>query len=106
MTQTAVLIAELESAAATSSFDKRSVQLQRITDLFLSSAGRLTDQQIGLFDDVLMQLIKRVEIKALEELSLRLAPAPNAPIGVIKHLARHDDILGSGPVLGQSERLT
>jgi len=106
MTQTAVLIAELESAVAASPLDKRSIQLQRITDLFLSSASRLTDKQVGLFDDVLMQLIKRVEIKALEELSTRLAPAPNAPIGVIKHLARHDDILVAGPVLAQSERLT
>lgn len=106
MTQTTALIAELESAVSTSSLEKRSIQLQRITDLFLTSAGQLTDKQIGLFDDVLMQLIKRVEVKVLEELSTRLAPSPNAPIGVIKHLARHDDILVAGPVLTQSERLT
>ncbi len=106
MTYTTVLIAELESAVAASPPDKRSIQLQRITDLFLSSAPRLTDTQVGLFDDVLMQLIKRVEIKVLEELSTRLAPSPNAPLGVIKHLARHDDILVAGPVLAQSERLT
>jgi len=52
-----------------------------------------------------LQLIKRVETKALAELSTRLAPAPNAPVGVIRHLARHDDILVAGPVLSQSERL-
>lgn len=105
MTQSSALITELESAVHGSSLDKRSVTLQRIADLFLSNADRLNDKQVGLFDDVLMQLIKRVEIKALAELSTRLAPAPNAPIGVVKHLARHDDILVAGPVLSQSERL-
>lgn len=105
MTQTSALIAELESAVQSSPLDKRGLTLKRITDLFLSSADRLNEQQVGLFDDVLSQLIKRVEIKALAELSTRLAPAPNAPIGVIKHLARHDDILVAGPVLTQSERL-
>lgn len=106
MNQTSALIAELESAVQSSPLDQRGVTMRRITDLFLSNADRLSDKQVGLFDDVLGQLIKRVEIKALAELSTRLAPAPNAPIGVVKHLARHDDILVAGPVLSQSERLS
>jgi uncharacterized protein (DUF2336 family) len=55
---------------------------------------------------VLLRLIRHVELRALAQLSERLAPAPNAPIGVIRQLAYHDDILVAGPVLLQSERLS
>jgi uncharacterized protein (DUF2336 family) len=106
MTQTSTLIAELESAVQYSPIDKCATTLQRITDLFLNSSDRLSEKQVGLFDDVLLQLIKRVELKALAELSARLAPSPNAPIGVVRQLARHDDILVAGPVLSQSERIS
>ena len=106
MTLPSSLIAELEDAVQNSPLDKRVATLQRVTDLFLNNAEHFSDQQVGLFDDVLLHLIKRVETKALAELSARLAPAPNAPVGVVRNLARHDDILVAGPVLSQSERLT
>jgi uncharacterized protein (DUF2336 family) len=98
------LIAELELVQS-SPPEKRIATLQRVTDLFLSRAEQFNDRQVDLFENVLLQLVKRVETKALAELSTRLAPAPNAPVGVIRHLARHDDILVAGPVLSQSERL-
>jgi uncharacterized protein (DUF2336 family) len=106
MTLPSSLIAELEDAVQNSPLDRRISTLQRVTALFLSNANQFTDQHVDLFDDVLLHLIKRVEIKALAELSTRLAPAPNAPVGVVRHLAHHDDILVAGPVLSQSERLT
>jgi uncharacterized protein (DUF2336 family) len=105
MTLPSSLIAELEDAVQGSTPDKRNSTLQRVTDLFLNGAKQFNDAQINLFDDVLMHLVKRVEIKALAELSSRLAPAPNAPVAVVRHLAKHDDILVAGPVLSQSERL-
>jgi uncharacterized protein (DUF2336 family) len=106
MTLPNALIAELENAMQNSPLDKRVSTLQRITALFLSNANQFNDQHVDLFDDVLLHLINRVEIKALAELGTRLAPAPNAPVGVVRHLANHDDILVAGPVLSQSERLT
>ncbi|HTS41858.1 MAG TPA: DUF2336 domain-containing protein [Xanthobacteraceae bacterium] len=105
MTLPSALIDELESAVRGSSSEKRNSTLQRVTDLFLNGAENFSHEQIDLFDDVLMHLIKRVEAKVLAELSAKLAPSPNAPTGVIRHLARHDDILVAGPVLTQSERL-
>ena len=59
-----------------------------------------------VFDDVLGKLIHRIETKALAELSSRLAPIDNAPIDVIRRLARNDEIIVAGPVLATSARLT
>ncbi len=100
------IIAELEGAINSGSHEKRVETLRRITDLFLNGADRFDEAQIKVFDDVLFHLIKRIESKALAELSARLAPVGNAPIEVIRKLARNDEIVVAGPVLAQSERLT
>jgi uncharacterized protein (DUF2336 family) len=99
------LIAELESAIESGSKDKRVDTLRRITDLFVSEADRLNDQQIDVFDDVLGHLIKRIETKALAELSRRLGPINNAPVEIVRRLARDDNIAVAEPVLTQSARL-
>jgi len=99
-------IDELEEAVQSHSAEKRVETLRRITDFFLGEADRLNEQQIGVFDDVLDKLIQRIENKALAELSSRLAPVENAPIEVIRRLARNDEISIAGPVLTESPRLT
>jgi uncharacterized protein (DUF2336 family) len=99
------LISELEDAIQSGSKDKRVDSLRRITDLFVADADRLNDQQINVFDDVLCHLIKRIEGKALEELSRRLAPISQAPSDLVRRLARNDDIAVAAPVLTQSTRL-
>jgi uncharacterized protein (DUF2336 family) len=100
------LISDLEDAIKTGSSDKRVETLRRVTDLFLGDADRLNEVQIGVFDDVLCHLIQRIESRAVAELSARLAPVDNAPIEVIRRLAREDEISIAGPVLTQSSRLT
>jgi uncharacterized protein (DUF2336 family) len=100
------LIVELDDALRDGSPEWRAETLRRITDLFLNDADRLSEQQIRVFDDVLLHLIKRIETKALIELSNCLAPMDNAPAEVIRHLARDDEILVARPVLSQSKRLT
>src|SRR6201996_2697634 len=85
------LIGELEAAIASGSKDKRVDTLRRGNDPFVARGDRVSDQQIDVFDDVLGHLIKRIEAKALTELSSRLAPVNNAPIHVIQRLARDDD---------------
>lgn len=100
------LIGELESAIHSGSKEKRVETLRRVTDLFLTGADRFTEEQIDVFDDVLGHLIRRIEGKALAELSERLAPVENAPIELVRRLARDDEVAIAAPVLAQSRRLT
>jgi uncharacterized protein (DUF2336 family) len=100
------LIADLEGAINSGSPDRRVETLRRVTDLFLTDAERMNEDQIEVFDDVLCHLIKEIEVKAVAELSARLAPVDNAPIEAIRMLAKSDEIAVAGPVLTQSGRLT
>jgi uncharacterized protein (DUF2336 family) len=100
------LITELESALETGSEQRRVDTLRRITDLFVADSMRLSDSQVDLFNDVLQHLVKRIEGKALMELSERLAPINNAPAGVVRRLAGDDNIAIAGPVLSHSIRLS
>jgi uncharacterized protein (DUF2336 family) len=88
---------------------------RRLTHLFLSSAGAFDPEQIELFDNVLERLVKTIEIRAiadvtariaLAELSSQLAPVAQAPPSVVRRLARNDEIAVAGPVLAESARLT
>jgi uncharacterized protein (DUF2336 family) len=99
------LINELEDALKSGPPEKRIEILRHVTSLFLNEADQLSEQQIGVFDDVLVHLVQRIESKALVELSKSLAPVDNAPIEVVRRLARNDEIVIAGPVLTQSSRL-
>lgn len=100
------LMRELESALASGSVERRTAMLHRVTDLFVDNAEQLSESQTTLFDNVMTRLIGHIETRTLAELSNRLAPIPNAPVGVIRGFAYDDAIAVSGPVLSQSERLT
>jgi uncharacterized protein (DUF2336 family) len=109
------IVDEVEAAISTGSAEKRLETIKRVTDLFLSSAGSFNDEQIELFDDVLERLIKTIELRAiadvsariaLAEMSLQLAPVAQAPPSVVRRLARHDEIAIAGPVLTESARLS
>jgi uncharacterized protein (DUF2336 family) len=99
------LFVELEDTFKHGSHEKRAECLRRVTDLFLTTGYGLSEEQIAVFDDVICYLIKAIETKALVELSKRLAPIGNAPIEVVRRLARNDEIAVAEPVLTQSPRL-
>jgi uncharacterized protein (DUF2336 family) len=99
------LIPELESVVRHGSDERRAEALRRITTLFLHGANRFSDDHIRLFDDVFVMLINEIESKARAELSRKLAPVTNAPVKVLKRLAKDEDIMVAGPVLAQSPRL-
>jgi uncharacterized protein (DUF2336 family) len=105
---------EVEAAIAAGSTEKCSETAERVTALFLASAGSYSDEQIALFSDVFERLINSIELKALAdvsaqialaELSAQLAPVPQAPSLIIRRLARHEDIAVAGPVLTEAPRL-
>jgi len=100
------LLAELDEAIQSGSDDRRIVTLRRVTDLLLTHADQYDPEQIELFDDVLLRLVVHIETRVLAELGERLAPVATAPLGVIRHLANHDEIAVAGPVLKDSKRLS
>ena len=100
------LFDDLDAALQSRSSEKRVAMLRKVTDLFLSEAGRLTEEQIGVFDGVLVQLTEKIEARTLAEISARLAPVANAPIDLTLNLARHTEIGIARPILTSSSRLT
>jgi uncharacterized protein (DUF2336 family) len=99
------LIPELEEVIQHGSRKKRVEMLQRVTTLFLYGASSYNDEHVDLFDHVFGLLIKEIESQARAELSARLAPVPNAPVNVLRALAKDDDIAVAGPVLALAPRL-
>jgi uncharacterized protein (DUF2336 family) len=99
------LIEDLEKAIASGSDQKRVETLRRVTDLFAHGAERLSEEHVAVFDDVIGRLAADIETKVRAELSRRLAPIANAPIEVVRALARADEIDVAAPVLIGSTRL-
>jgi uncharacterized protein (DUF2336 family) len=99
------LLDELEGALASGNVDRRIDILTRITDLFINGAERYSEDQVGVFDDIMARLVNTIEAKARAKLAHRLAPIANAPNNVIHMLAFDDDSEVASPVLAQSPRL-
>jgi uncharacterized protein (DUF2336 family) len=108
------IVDEVETIINIGSAEKCLATIKHVTDLFVSSAGSFNDEQIELFDDLLERLIKTMELRAiadvsariaLAEMSVQLAPVAQAPPSVVRRLARHDEITVAGPVLTESARL-
>src|ERR1700721_935135 len=106
---------EGETAINAGSAEKRLETIKRVTDLFLASAGSFDSEQIKLFDVVLERLVKTIEIRAiadvsariaLAEMSSQLAPIAQSPPSVVRRLAKKDEIAVAGPVWGESARLS
>jgi uncharacterized protein (DUF2336 family) len=109
------LVDEVELAINTGSAEKRLETIKRVTDLFLASAGNFSCEQIELFDVVLERLVKTIEIRAianvsariaLAEMSSQLAPLAQSPPSVIRRLAKNDEIAVAGPILSESACLS
>lgn len=99
------ILVELEEAVARGDGERRVELLRSVTDLFLNDAERLSDEQVHLFDDVIGRLAEEIETNARRELSERLAPVENAPVGVVENLAADDAVEVASPVLTRSKVL-
>ena len=105
MTPGPSLIDDLERALTSGSETHRVEMLSRITDLFFAGAARYSTEQIELFDQVIAKLAAAIEPMARAKLAAQLAPARNAPVGVVRKLAFDDNIDVAGPLLRESECL-
>jgi uncharacterized protein (DUF2336 family) len=103
-------IAELESAIEGGSPPRRAQMLRQLTQLLLSSANRLDERQMAVFDDVLIRLIERVEATMLAQLSTTLSTTlgdmTSAPKRTVRRLASHEDAAVAAPILLKSEALS
>ena len=99
------LMRELEAVIERGSAAMRAEKLRQITALFLEMAPLLTEDHIRVFGDVFGRLIENTDMQAHAELSGRLAPLKNAPLAIMRRLAREDDIAVTGPVLARSPQL-
>jgi len=109
------IVDEVEEAINIGSTDKHLDALKRLTALFLSSVGEFNREQAELLDNVLERLIRTIELRAiadvsariaLAELSMQLAPVSQAPPSVVRRLAKNDEIVIAGPLLKESARLS
>jgi uncharacterized protein (DUF2336 family) len=109
------IVDEVETAIRGGSAEKCIATAKRVTDLFLASAGGFNSEQIELFDNVLERLVKTIELRALADISARmalaeiseqLAPVKQAPPTIVRRLARNDEIRIAQPILQESSRLS
>ncbi len=98
------LVSDLERAITTRSAEAGAM-LQQITDLFLANAGHYSAEQLDLYDDVLTELIAKVEVAARAKLAERLASVNSAPTNTIRSLALDNAIEVAEPILSQSHAL-
>jgi uncharacterized protein (DUF2336 family) len=93
------LIDDLEQVITDKTIGDRAAILRRVTDLFVVTSGKLSDEQVGLFDDVMGRLLDEIETSARAAFGHLLATVPDAPPKVVRRLALDDAIDVAGPVL-------
>lgn len=102
----AELIADLEAAVSGGSPERCVLILRRVTHLLISSADRLNELQIGVFDDVLVRLMQRIKAQSLVQLSSSLSDLTPAPQQAVRYLACHEEVAVAAPVLLRSHSLS
>ena len=73
--ETLSIVGEVETALSAGSPEKHLKTIGRVADLFLLSAGSYNVEQIELFDSVLERLVKTIELRAIADISARIALA-------------------------------
>ncbi|WP_132251800.1 DUF2336 domain-containing protein [Methylobacterium segetis] len=99
------VVQDVEGAIASGDQAKRMSMLRQMTGLFSAQAPRLSEDQVGAFDEVILRLSRDIETRARAELSASLADLANAPRRVVRNLAYDPAAEVAGPVLERSVRL-
>ena len=90
---------DLEGLIASKDIGSRAEALRRVTDLFVSGSARFSGDQVALFDEVMRELAREIDVSARAAFGSRLAALPTAPPQVLRDLALDDEILVAEPIL-------
>jgi uncharacterized protein (DUF2336 family) len=96
---------ELEGLIASKDIGSRAEALRRVTDLFVSGAARFSDEQVVLFEEVMRELARAIDVSARAAFGSRLASVSQAPQRVLRELALDEEIAVAEPVLRGAARL-
>ncbi|MGA7810154.1 DUF2336 domain-containing protein [Bradyrhizobium sp.] len=99
------LITELDAAVSGSTPARRAEMLRQLMHLLALSAHRLREEQIGIFDDVLVRLLPGLEPQALLQLSTGLSGLAVAPKETVRRLADHEQAPIAAPLLRRSQSI-
>ena len=99
------MIDQLEDAFTRRDVGRRTETLQRITDLFVSTASRHSPEQVELFDEVMRRLLAELETSGRAAYGQRMAKIAAAPPEVMRALALDDELEVAASVLQHSEGL-
>jgi uncharacterized protein (DUF2336 family) len=100
------LIADLDAAVSDSTPERRARMLRQLMHLLALSAHRLREDQIGVFDDVLVRLLPGLGPQALVQLSTGLSELAAAPREALRRLADHEQASVAAPLLRKSQSLS
>lgn len=98
------LTALLDLAKEPSS-DKRRELLRQVTDVFMGHHPHINDNELGLYDHVMGQLMQDMETVVRAEISARMAECETMPPKLLRNMAM-DDIAVAGPLLQHSKALS
>ena len=105
MTEQRIQLDFLDGLIAGKGIGHRADALRRITNLFVSISGNISDDQVALFDTVMVKLVEEIDVSARATFSSRIASMSDTPPDVVRMLALDDDIEVAEPVLTNSGRL-
>jgi uncharacterized protein (DUF2336 family) len=100
-----MLLNELSTAVKAGASVRRVDMVRKITDLFIANLAQYSDEQIDLFDDVLSELTRDIEVSARAELARRLCASQAAPGKLLRTLSLDESIEVAEPLLTESARL-
>jgi len=98
------LIDLIELAKEPSSARRREL-LRQVTNIFMTHPDDVSESEMHLYDQVMMQLSSDMETAVRAEISNTLAAATAAPLGLLRRLAS-DAIEVAEPILTRSKALT
>lgn len=99
------LVRDVENAVGGHDEVRRLRMLRSVTELFFAEADRLGDEQIGVFDEVIVRLAEEIDRLARIDLARRLAATDKGPRKTVRSLALDRDAEVAGPVLERSPLL-